>query len=150
MKKIMYLLSIGLMVAMLGCGTPATVSVKESPPVTPPAASPATPPPTTAPSPTPVEKNWVEIGSYSGTGMKDTEDFTIVDGSQYRLNWETYAADGSLSIIIANDKGGAESIPVDVKGISKDTTSLHVPSGNYHLSIITESGTKWKASIEKK
>lgn len=135
MKKIMYLLSIGFIIALLGCGT--AEPVKET------ASMPAVSTPTPA-----AEKGWDAVAPYSGVGMKETDNFTISDGSQYRLNWENNA-DDSLSIIIKNDKGASISIAVNVIGISKDISSLHVPAGDYHLKIITGSGTNWKATIEK-
>lgn len=135
MKKIMYILSIGFIITLLGCGTAEPVKETANIPV--------------VSTPTPAaEEKWVAVAPYSGIGTKETEKFTISDGSQYRLNWENNA-DDYLSIIIKDDRGTSISIAVNVIGISKDISSLHVPAGNYHLKIITGSGTNWKATIEK-
>ena len=132
MKRIICLLAIVVLV-LVGCGAKSVVSAKEVP--------------TLAPI---VEKKWVEVGSWEATGKKNTENFKIDDGFEYRINWETYSADGSLSLFINNDKGESIGMLIDVKGVTKDTSPIRIPAGTYNLSQITQSTTKWKATIEKK
>ena len=98
MKKIMYLLSIGLMVSLLGCGS--TTATKEMP-VSAPATKVTTPAPTPTPAPAPalVEKKWVAVKSWSGSGIKKTENFEIT-GSDWRVNWKSDGKNGNNSILV--------------------------------------------------
>lgn len=135
MKRFVYLLAVAvLMFTLFGCNTKSSTV------------------PTTTQTTTPtstVEQNWSEVVSWTVTGKKNTENFKIEDGHQYRINWETYNAEGSLAIFIYNDKGENVDTLANVKGISKDTSAIHVPAGSYYLTQITEPTTKWKATIEK-
>jgi len=140
MKRLIGLLAV-LMLVLVGCGAKTVVPLKEPTVVAPPV--------TQAPAPV-VEKKWVEVGSWTATGKKNTENFTIEDGFEYRINWETYTEDGSLSLFIDNEKGKSVKMLIDVKGITKDSSPIRVKAGTYNLSQITEATTKWKATIEKK
>ena len=128
LKRLICLLAI-LVITLVGCGTHPTA--------------------TQTPVPT-VEKKWVEVGSWEATGKKNTENFKLENGFEYRINWETYSADGSLSLFINNEKGELLGMLIDVKGISEDTSPIRITAGTYNLSQITQATTKWKATIEKK
>ena len=128
MKRIICLLAI-LMITLSGCGTKQTTTQDPS---------------------QMVGKKWVEVGSWEATGKKDTGNFKLENGFEYRINWETYSADGSLSLFINNAKGESIGMLIDVKGVTKDTSPIRIPAGTYNLSQITQSTTKWKATIEKK
>ena len=125
MKKIMYLLVIGIMVVLVGCGSTTTAPVKETVP---------TPVAATTPTPTPApEKKWVQVGTWTATGKKNTENFTIEDGSEYRISWETFTPDKTLSLFIDNEKGESQEMLIDVKGVTKDSSPIRVPAGKLSL-----------------
>ena len=134
MNKLIVIFAI-ISLTLVGCGAKTAAPVaKETPAVQTPA----------------VEKQWTQLATWTMTGQKNTESFKIEEDSEYRINWETFADKGSLALFLYDDKGANVGILANVKGISKDTSTIHAPAGNYYISQITEAGTKWMATIEKK
>ena len=82
MKKIMYLLSIGLMVTLLGCGT--TTTTKETPaPITPPTTTAPSPVATPAPAPVPVPTPAPVVAPANKPTMTKAEFDQLKDGMSY-------------------------------------------------------------------
>jgi len=135
-KLSMYLLSLGLIFSLLGCGSTPVEEITK-------------PPEPTITTPI-VVKKWVQVGTWTATGKKSTESFMIEDGYEYRINWETFTPDKTLSLFIDDDQGQSLEMLIDVKGITKDSSYIRVPSGVYSLSQIVDSDMKWTATIEKR
>ena len=143
MRKIAYLLSIGLILTLVGCGSTATPT-KETPAPTSSTSTPASAPaPKTTPAP---EKNWVVTNSWSGNGAKDTENITVTKDT--RINWETTDAQGIFQIYVQDDKGSPVAVAANVQGIGKDVSYLHIAPGQYSLKI-NSALTPWKITVEQ-
>ena len=147
MKKILYLLSIGLMVTLLGCGS--TTATKEMP-IPAPATKVTTPAPTPTPAPAPVEEKWVAVKSWTGTGIKKTENFEIT-GSDWRVNWKSDGKNGNNSIFALSPykKDGSPLAPLaSTLGSGADVSYVHEGAGTYYLSI-NAANTSWTVSVEE-
>ncbi|MDQ7094285.1 zinc ribbon domain-containing protein [Desulfosporosinus sp. PR] len=123
-----------------------------SAPATTPSATQSSPPassstPASTPAPAP-EKKWTQIGSWSGSGIKNTEDFTISDGAQYRLNWEAQDNGGVFQIYVEDSKGAPVDVAANVQNAAKDVSYVHASAGTYHLSI-NSANTKWSVTLEE-
>ena len=141
----MYLLVVGLMLTLLGCGT--TVTAKETPApstTTTPVVAPA---PAPTPAPVTVPKKWVVTNSWSGNGAKDTENFAVTENT--RVNWETTDAQGIFQIYVEPSDGSSSvAVAANMQGIGKDVSYLHIPPGQYSLKI-NAALTPWKITVEQ-
>ena len=139
------LLTIGLMISLLGCGTIS--STKEAPSQT---AIPVSTVTTPLPTPAPAEKKWVQVKSWSGSAMKTTENFTIT-GSEWRINWTCDPEDGSISVfqIFPRNKDKTQlEIAANKMGKGSDTNYRHEGAGTYNL-VIGSEGAKWTVNVEE-
>lgn len=149
MKKIAYLLSIGLVILLVGCGS--TAATKDAPTQAPAAttnnapAATSKPATTSTPAPAP-EKKWVVTNSWSGNGAKDTENFAVTKDT--RINWETTDAQGIFQIYVQDSNGAPAAVAANIQGIGKDTSYLHVTPGQYSLKI-NAALTPWKITVEQ-
>lgn len=104
--------------------------------------------PTVIPTPT-VKKEWVITNTWSGNGIKTTENFDITENA--RINWETTESKGNMSVfqIYVQDSGGeGVGVAANVQGDQKDVSYLHLAPGKYSL-MINSANTKWTITIEQ-
>jgi hypothetical protein len=133
LKKIIYLLLTALMFILLGCGSsaPATTPVPAPPaPVSPPI----------------IEKQWVTVKSWSGNGIKRTENFTIT-GSEWRVKWKS---DGNNGIFILIPYKGDSSLAPIASTLKQgsDISYIHEGNGIYNISI-NAANTDWAIEVEE-
>lgn len=94
-----------------------------------------------------IEKKWIKIGSWSGDGIKETENFILYDG-QSRINWQTFDNGGIFQIYVYDSGGDLVNLAANVSDSSKDTTYLHLSKGEYYMQI-NSALTKWKVELEE-
>jgi len=99
-----------------------------------------------APVPTPVEKKWTTVKSWSGNGAKDTESFAVTENT--RINWETTGAQGVFQIYVQDGQGLPAAVAANAQGVGKDVSYLHIAPGQYSLKINCAL-TPWKVSVEE-
>ena len=140
MKKFIYILSLGLMISLMGCGN--TPVVKDTPVPT------VKTPVLTLTSIPDTEKKWVEVKTWSGTGQKDTEKFEVTANT--RVNWETTDKNGMTQIYIHDKTGEPVNATINIqKGIQKGVTNLKLVPGQYSFEIATSTVTSWKVTVEQ-
>lgn len=100
-----------------------------------------------SPTPAPVvaEKKWTVTNSWSGNGVKDTENFAVTENT--RITCETPSVQGIFHYI-EDSKGASVSLPINMQGIGKDVSYLHITPGQYSLKINT-ANTPWKITVEQ-
>ena len=96
------------------------------------------------------EKSWQAVNSWEGTGIKNTEPFTIT-GNQWRINWsnkDTTGFGGSI-LQISVYKPGAN-FPIEMaanaQGTASDTSYVY-ESGEFYLNVNSANGN-WAISVE--
>lgn len=91
-------------------------------------------------------KSFVAIKEWSGSGIKNTEDFTVA-GDQWKIKWTSSSANGLIQIYVyrSSDKS--------LVGIAANTQaagpgeSVQRGSGTYYLTINSVT-TEWKVTVE--
>ena len=102
---------------------------------------------TTTPTPAPTsEKKWIVTNSWSGTGAKDTENFSVTENT--RVNWETTDSKGIFQIYIQDTKGAPVGVAANMQGIGKDVSYIHLAPGQYSLKV-NLANTPWKITVEQ-
>lgn len=95
--------------------------------------------------------DWVEVGRWSGKGMKKTETFRI-GSREWRLRWlawgEPFAGAGILSVTVKSTTGKNEDLAVN-GGAGKDTTILRSGPGDFYLDV-TAANIEWELVVETK
>lgn len=137
MKKILYILSFGLMISLLGCTSAATT--KDTAPAQ----------VVVSPTPAPVvaEKKWVVTNTWEGVGDKTTE--KIIVSKDTRAIWEVSSDNTGFLLCLLNEKGESEGIVASLReGAGKDTSYVLIEPGEYSVEV--KSSVKWKVMIEQK
>lgn len=111
---------------------------------TPPPAKPSPLPP----SPTPVVATWHKVKSWSGSGMKTTEQFEI-PGREWRVNWTNKEGQQIFQIYLYKDGELylAQSVLANTLDAGSDTTYVYA-SGTFHLQI--NATGPWSVEVEAK
>ncbi len=97
-----------------------------------------------------VQTTWQKVKSWSGTGIKKTEAFTIT-GDQWRVNWKNQGGDfggGILQIYVY--KTGSdfpEELLANTTEVGSDTSYVY-KSGTFYLDI-SAANTTWEVEIEE-
>jgi len=95
-------------------------------------------------------KSWQPVNSWEGTGIKNTEPFTIT-GDQWRINWsnkDTTGFGGSM-LQIAVYKPGSDfpiAMAANAQGTASDTSYVY-ESGTFYLNVNSANGN-WEISVE--
>jgi len=99
----------------------------------------------------PQKATWQKVKSWQGTGIKNTEPFTIT-GKQWRIVWsleDTTGFGGSILQIFVYKPGGE--LPIEMvanaQGTASDTGYVY-KSGEFYLNINSANG-KWVITVEE-
>ena len=96
------------------------------------------------------QTTWQKVKSWSGTGIKKTESFTIT-GNQWRVNWENQGGDfggGVLQIYVYRTGGDfPEELLANTTEVGSDTSYIY-KSGTFYLDI-NSANTSWEIEIEE-
>ena len=172
MKKIVYLLSIGIMVSLMGCGnapikdTPTSIPTMD---ITTPVVE-VTKPVIVQPTPvvkkvnttsTPkqvpvVAKKWVVTNTYSGSGMS-TKNITIT--KNVRITWNVTSiaprvddvVSDSFNYYLKDSKGipyAVDLLFAQQNGIGKGTKTLSLDAGQYSLQV-NSANCQWTMTVEQ-
>jgi len=116
-----------------------------------PASSVSTPPPVTrstqltAPSAT-----WRTAARWSGSGMKQTETFSI-RSSEWRISWKTtrevFAGAGILQVYVYGAAGELVSLAANLQGVGSDVSYVHAQPGRFYLDI-SSANVDWEVVVE--
>lgn len=120
--------------------TPVT---KESRPTAPPTSEPTKEP---SPEPAPAPKQWVEVKSWQGSGIKKTEPFDIAS-DKWRI---THSNTGGGILQIMVEKPGSN-MPADIAANTQNAgtdTSYIYQQGTFYLSI-NSANTNWTIKVEE-
>ena len=133
-----------ILISSLGGGGNAPAPSQNQPAQTPETAVGVPTPPPAAPS------TWHVVKSWSGTGAKKTEPFTI-SGKQWRINWsnkDTSGIGSALLQVMVYRPGGSLplEIPVNTTQEGSDTSYVY-QSGEFYLQI-NPMGS-WKITVEE-
>lgn len=78
------------------------------------------------------QRSWVVVNHWSGSGIKDTEKFTV--GDEWRIDWDfTPGQYGLLQIYVYNDAGMA-GLAANTQQGGPDTSFQH-KAGTYYLKV---------------
>jgi hypothetical protein len=98
----------------------------------------------------PTDASWRAIKSWSGSGIKETESFSV-QGRQWRVSWstrnETFRGSGILQIYVKNGRGNLVST-VSTHGVGGDASYVHSPPGEYYLTI-NSGNVDWTVVVEE-
>ena len=150
MKKIVYLLSIGLMVILVGCGN---TTIKDPPMASATEIAEQVTPEVIAPQPI-VKKEWVVTDTWSGNDSKKIESF-IVNTKDTRITWDITGSVGNQGTFSFFIKDNEESpyisiltLPTDA--VLKGTIRLNSIEevGRYSLYVNSEN-CKWTIIVEQ-
>lgn len=96
-------------------------------------------------------KSWRKIKSWNGTGMKNTESFTVTKPWRivYKLKETEYWESNAFTILTYNtDNNQIESVGANITGVQKfSDTSYCYTAGNFRLDI-NPYLIKWNISVE--
>lgn len=122
---------------MLACGGSQT-----TPPQAEAAAATHAPPPPAAPV------TWRTVANWSGSGMKETESFTVAS-REWRVVWSSKAGDtpGLLQIYVYNDQDELVSLAANQMGAGKDVSHVRSGPGRHYLKINSANVT-WAVVVE--
>lgn len=98
-----------------------------------------------------VEKQWVEVGEWSGTGVKTTQRFTSRNG-ELRVTWAASASEygGAFSVEVQGEEKfdlHLAANEVVKSGKRGDITHIHGKSGQYYLDI-SATQMRWMVVVE--
>jgi len=101
-------------------------------------------------APTEAEPAWREVQEWRGTGMKQTESFTIAS-REWRINWKTTRQNiaGILQIYVKTEAGELITLAANSMGEGSDTSYVRSPPGRYYLEI-SSANINWTVSVEDK
>ncbi len=101
-----------------------------------------------APAPPQKARWWHRIGSWQGSGAKETEVFDVAS-SEWRLVWTSKPVDGAgyLSFTVCDESGGPVALAVNQTAAGADTTYVHTKPGRYYISA-NAANTDWSVSVE--
>jgi hypothetical protein len=110
--------------------------------------------PQTQESPQNLEKEqkvtWQKVKSWSGTGIKKTEPFTII-GDQWRINWKNKGGDFGGGILQVYVYKPGESFPEELLAntteVSSDSSYIY-KKGTFYLDI-SSANTSWEIELEE-
>lgn len=111
-----------------------------------------TPPPTPTPL---IVKSWHTITQFSGSGSKNTDQFTV-QGTQWRITWTAYATKSyclasGCSIYIYTYKPGdtiyTDNMISEVSGSKTDTANFY-NNGTFYFKIINSNVDSWSITVE--
>ncbi len=90
------------------------------------------------------------IASWTGSGSKDTESFSV-DAAEWRVRWSataTSSVGGSLYITVYSASGErvAAASSGDIRGQRTDSSFVRAPAGRYYLSIIS-ANVNWRIDV---
>lgn len=97
---------------------------------------------------TEIIKEWREIARWKGSGIKNTEPFTI-STKEWRISWTTKGGQvpGIFSIMVYKGDSEVPDIAAQVQGDSTDSSYMR-GAGQYRLTIT--SSQRWEVTIEEK
>jgi hypothetical protein len=90
------------------------------------------------------DTEWTEIGRWTGTGSKNTDDFTI-NGSKWRIRWIVEGEPSQLSVWLHKPDGTVVENVGSSRGPGSDETVVR-GGGTYYLKL-TGLG-KWEVVVE--
>jgi hypothetical protein len=136
-------LVVGLIVLIVIVGALSASGSRPSSATTPPLAQ-ATSATRSAAAPT-AAKTWVVVKEWAGTGIKNTEDFTV--GEQWKIKWSSSSDSGIFQIYVykSSDKS--------LVGLAANTSkagsdeSFQRGGGTFYLTI-NSANTNYKVSVE--
>lgn len=124
-------------------GLPAT-AVKPSPSVAPRPTSEAAAPPTAMPA------AWQPIKRWTGSGMKQTETFSVAS-REWRISWKTsneaFAGAGLLQLLVYDDGGNLVTLAANKQGIGSDVSYVRGKPGRYYI-MISSANVNWDVTVE--
>lgn len=90
-------------------------------------------------------KTWTVVKQWSGSGIKDTETFTV--GAEWRIDWDyTPPADGGiLQLYVYDSKGQLIDIVANTQKSGPDTSFQH-RAGTYYLKV--NAVGDWKVDVQ--
>jgi len=113
----------------------------------------------TAKSPAVAQKNspttgqragWTTIKSWSGSGIKETEAFTV-NANEWRISWnsrnEVFRGAGIFQIYVKDATGKLISVAANKLGVGEDVSYVHAPQGRYYLTI-NSGNVDWTVQVE--
>jgi hypothetical protein len=110
---------------------------------TPPPAKKSSPPDTSAAA-------WNVIKSWSGSGIKETEFFSV-GSTEWRISWssrnEARPGTGLLQVYVKDANGKVVSIAANKQGPGQDVSYIHSPSGRYYV-MINSANIDWAVRVE--
>jgi hypothetical protein len=97
-----------------------------------------------------VEKQWTEIVSWDGQGIKKTETFTTTQ-KEWRVSWKTTNENvaGILQIMVYDEDGNMQDIVANAQGENEDSSVFRGDPGNYYLDI-NSANVDWEIKVEEK
>lgn len=115
-------------------------------------ARPGTTSPTTAPigaqtnAPAGAAKSWVAVKEWTGSGIKDTEKFTV--GNEWRVDWDFTPGQfgGIIQIYIYDDANNLVGLAANTQSGGSDTSFQH-KAGTFYLKISGANG-QWKVGVQ--
>jgi hypothetical protein len=95
---------------------------------------------------------WRPVGEFSGRGNSQTESFNIESG-QWRIKWATTderpAGAGTFEVTVHSAVSGRPlGVPIEHKGIGRDTVYINEDPRLYHL-VIESNNVAWSVAIEE-
>lgn len=96
-------------------------------------------------------KEWVEIASWSGSGMKTTETF-VITSDEFRIKWKTmneaFENSGIFQIYVNDESGQMVSLAGNKQGPGSDVSYVKEGPGRYYLEI-NSANIDWDVSVEE-
>jgi len=89
--------------------------------------------------------NWLEVASWNGSSIKNTEQFTI-KAPQWRISWNT-TGDGIFQIYVFNASGNLVSVAANVQGNNQDASMMYT-KGTFYLQFNTTQS--YSVKVEQK
>jgi hypothetical protein len=97
---------------------------------------------------------WKPVGSWSGRGDSQTENFTS-DGGGFRVHWEmkneTREDAGRLRVVFRSGDSGREIIEaIDARGTGGGTEEVAAERPRWYYLTIESAGADWKVSVDER
>lgn len=95
------------------------------------------------------QDTWGEVGSWNGTGRKNTETFTVTS-DEWKIRWDA-KSDGPMTISIAvyDAAGKLVGVAASSRKPGKEETYMRKPAGRYYLEI-NSVNADWTVTVEHK
>ncbi|HTE06233.1 MAG TPA: hypothetical protein VK824_08555 [Planctomycetota bacterium] len=92
--------------------------------------------------------SWGRVGTWSGSGPKQTAMFDVASG-EWRLEWTAKDAAGAgyVGIAVYNESGALVAMPVNQASGGSDTSYVHAKPGRYYLDI-NAANVEWTVTVE--